>query len=233
MTDAQVLDLLERLKVGKQKRVVRSLDIIHQICLDERAKAHPNLTVVHIGDESQARNGVGRRQIYQDAGRHYKDLLDAHVLAHRRSKKLPPPYDDSTQKGREDYWIREIDAVEIRMMVKRIRAERDRLAQENANLKQVIATGIQGFRFQNGEILPAPRGVEFTRLEIDALRRACDPSTLTNAGLTVKDDGTVVARSRIAVYAPEYLTALRKIIDAHDAQTRTVEARKAAITDGT
>lgn len=222
MTEAQLEALLQRLKEGKHAGVARNLDILHQVCLDERKKkGTANLSVRNIGAESSARNGVSASHIYGKPGRLYRDLLDAHVTAHNRSQPrdvndLPSP------KDREDYWISRIDMHEVKFAVKQIRAERDRLARENANLREWIehdkASSVRELPLSDdGDLKPAPAlAATLTPDEIAELRRACDPETYREGEWSVRADGSVIAGARGVIFEPAFLTALRRIVAAHD-----------------
>lgn len=111
---------------------------------------------------------------------------------------------------------------EFLLAVKHIRAERDRLAAENTKLREWIehdqASSVRELHLSDdGDLTPAPAfGVTLTPDEINELRRACDPETLRLGGWSVETDGSVIAGPRRVIFKPAFLTALRRVLAAHD-----------------
>lgn len=185
------------------ERTRRSLKIIHDLCLSERTRKIPELTVAHIGRLS-SKNGGPSIATLRNRPNDYCALIRAHASA---VKRPTPP-------AREDDFFKSIPNPEIRArcgaMVAELRALRSQLRSARHVAHQTAIVHLDD--------KPKPSASTatptLTATERRALTGALSKEALDHFGWAEDELGRIVDEQGLVVFQAGFATALRKVLDA-------------------
>lgn len=206
-------DVLKRLSEGADPRRQRSLQALHQVCEEQRARGSTDYSPAVLGPLCQAKGGPAERALRNPAGATYRTLIAAHAALHGSSKaaKASKAETDGLLDGVRDPLQRaRIDC--LRDEVKSLRRKLQ-MAQQVANASAVITlTASPGGDAEVPEATFGRRAsVDLLPLEREALRDALNEGRLARLGLRVDSRGRVLLADRRELLPVGFATALRKI----------------------
>ncbi|GMV29147.1 MAG: hypothetical protein AMXMBFR59_12720 [Rhodanobacteraceae bacterium] len=193
--------------IGERSRP--ALERIHALCLEERQRPNPVLTVAHIGRLSSKGGGPSTATL-RNRSADYGALIHAHAAAARRPK-APAASEDERLKGIRDPELRAwmgAAMAEARSLRKQLLAARhvaNRAAQTPAT-PVAASAGVLSKGAASESPLASLLGVERR-----ALKDALSPSRLEHFGWFEDAEGRVVDDCGLPVFPAGFASALRKL----------------------
>lgn len=197
-------------------RKIESLQLIYQICEEQRARGSSDYSVVTIGRLSSERGGPSAAAIRNKPGEDYRALMKAFAdsvdgFSKKRSMAAGDPVDDILE-GVVDPVLRarlNLLLAEMRSLRGQLLATRH-LANQNAVLELDGASNLP---------LKPPAGnsdIEqiLSAQEIEALAMALKPASLEHWGWKVDKAGRVLTDTGQVVFRAGFATAIQKTIQA-------------------
>lgn len=205
--------VLTRLSQGADPRRQRSLQIVHEVCEEQRARGSTDYSLGVLGSLCQAKGGPAERALRNPAGGPYRTLITAHAALHGHPKASKASRAEAD--GLLDGVANPMQRARIEGLRDEVRALRRQLqmAQEVANRSAVITlTGSPHGDAQMPEATFGRRAsVDLLPLEREALREALNEGRLARLGLRVDSRGRVLLAEGKELFPVGFATALRKI----------------------
>jgi hypothetical protein len=208
--------VLENLKAEATTRKRRSLDLVHNILIDQGESGSRDFSIATIGRLCAEAGGPSPQSIRNKGGADYRRLIEAHAAFHGTTRKKPL---SATSRGNlprsaEDL-LKRIEDPALRAVFGSIVAERNALAQEcrvlKANVELVVDRREEHGPRATVEVLPALTGL-LTPMEREALDEAVSERLLAQRGWQAFDNGRIKDANGRTIYKPGYVTAIRKIL---------------------
>jgi len=214
-------DVLKRLSEGADPRRQRSLQALHQVCEEQRARGSTDYSPAVLGPLCQAKGGPAERALRNPAGAPYRALIAAHAALHGSPKAAKAAKAANASKAGTDGLL---DGIRDPLQRARIDSLRDevkslrrklQLAQQVANASAVVTlTASPGGDAEVPEATFGRRAsVDLLPLEREALRDALAEDRLGRVGLKVDSRGRVLSATGKELFPVGFATALRKIAD--------------------
>lgn len=216
-------EVLLRLSEGADPRRQRSLQIVHEVCQEQRARGSTDYSLGVLGSLCQAKGGPAERALRNPAGGPYRTLIAAHAALHGlpNASKASRAETDGLLDGVADPMQR----ARIEGLRDEVRALRRQLqmAQEVANRSAVIT--LTGSPHGAAQMPEATFGrhasIDLLPLEREALSVALDARRLQSLGIQVDARGRVRLSDGRELFPLGFATALKKIAAEFGAPTPT------------
>lgn len=214
-------ELLAQLKTGaKSPRTVRSLEIIHQVCREQRDRGSIDFSYEMIGRLSEKAGGPKAQPIRNVTGAAYRALIDAWAdSVVQPGSKVPP----ARQQSLADDVISLTDDPVLRVLVQSYISENRKLKNENQVLKVaakemiVIDMSGKGQTVTRSDEVATP-GVHFHEQELRALNDAISAEGTRKHGWTINESTGAINRGPLLIFSPGFVSAIRKILSAYGKQ---------------
>lgn len=208
--------VLEALKSGATPRTQRSLDLIHAICAEQKAKGSDDFSIVTIGRISADRGGPSAQPIRNKTGEHYRTLIASWAVFSEGQTRKPAA---RAAPGVADDILHMIEDASVRAIVGVLIAEGKKLKAENTLLKtqaQVIVDR------RPSKLDPAPSIAvqvltpvdSLLPSEVDALTHAISPEHLELMGWSLNEKNGRITKGTASIFRPGFGTAIKKVIEA-------------------
>lgn len=205
--------LLDQFKSQSNARKQRSLQMIDDICREQKERGSQDFTVATVGKLSEQRGGPSCQAIRNKSGADYRVLIAAwaeHVggTAKKTAVNMAPSRDDSL--------LRRIDDPVIRAEIGFLLAENRKLKGQVRLLQHTVQHPI--VIDQRHGAAPVPEAevllaTDLSGLEREALTHATSDACLTENGWASDRRGAIVdAVSGRKIFKNGFITALRKIL---------------------
>lgn len=212
-------EVLQQLKAGaKSPRTVRSLDIVHQVCMEQRERGSNDFSYGMIGGLSEAKGGPKAQPIRNASGASYRVLIDAWAKFVGGKNRKPPA---ARTPGLEDDVLSIIDDPVARILVQNFISENKKLKYENQVLKvaakETVVIDLSG-PYRKSATGPGVFATDNALLDQEraALRNAISPDTLRMQGWTIDENTGAIKKGPLSVFSPGFVTGLRKILGETD-----------------
>lgn len=208
-------EVLQQLKAGaKSVRTLRSLDIVHQVCKDQRDRGSNDFSYEMIGGLSGKNGGPTAQPIRNASGAMYRTLIDAWadtVIGSSRKSLVTRP------QGLADDVIAMIDDPVLRILVQSYISENRKLKHENQVLKvaarETVIIDMSGKNKTSASAKESPAiNLAFHEQELKALSDAISPATMQKHGWTINEHTGAVSRGPLPVFSPGFVSAVRKLL---------------------
>ncbi len=206
--DAQAM--LDALCAGADPRKVRSLRLIHGICVEQRERGSHDYSIATIGKLSAARGGPAAGAIRNKPGEPYRALI--RIFAGSTGPKATVP--SSTRAAEIDRILEGVSDPVLRtrlgLLLAELKSTRAQLlaARHLANRTATLDLGNPS----PGELpSPSPRHL-LTPLEARALETAVSPETLHHWGWRTDDTGRITTDTGLTVFPAGFIAAVRKAL---------------------
>ncbi len=207
--------VLKRLSEGADPRRQRSLQALHDVCEEQRARGSTDYSPTVLGPLCHAKGGPAERALRNPAGAPYRALIAAHAATHGLPKAA------KTSKAEADGLL---DGIRDPLQRARIESLRDevkalrrkmQLTQQIANASAVVTlTASAGGDAELPEATLGRRAsVDLLPLEREALRDALNEDRLGRVGLKVDGRGRVLSGEGRELFPVGFATALTKIAE--------------------
>jgi len=150
----------------------------------------------------------GEKSIVNSTGAHYRELIQAWKLAaitDRPAKNSAIPTD----------WINSISDPVLRMSVtllaKELRSLKNKISrQDKFGCAPIYLNGA------SEQIYASHSGSHLNEVELNALKAAIDPNTLSQFGLALGPRGEVIDNKGRTLYKPGFRDAIEKVLSVHE-----------------
>jgi hypothetical protein len=199
--------LCEFLKQGASSRIIKSLDIIHQVCIEQANRGSTNFTIAMIGRLSHEAHGPDIQSIRNKTGKKYQALIKSWA-------DFKKPLSVVSGKVKEkDAWVNEIKEPHIKWLVLDLISDNSRLrgqlqlAKEQSNIHIDMrsetnkASSQQHLKTQT--LLPDER---------EALSHAIDEQEILAKKWTIGELGEVLDANGEEVFQIGFVEAIQKIL---------------------
>lgn len=209
-------ELLVQLKAGaKTERTKRSLDIIHQICKEQRDRGSNDFSYEMIGRLSEKAGGPKAQPIRNATGAIYRALIDAWVTS------VVSPSNKATQtrgQGLAEDIISLTDDPVLRILVQSYISENKSLKNENQVLKIAAKEMLVIDMSVKGQTTSSPKTFSthsfLHEQELRALRDAISDETMERQGWKINESSGAINRGPLPVFSAGFVSAIRKVLDA-------------------
>lgn len=212
MTTPEVL--LEQIKAKSNARKQRSLQIIDDICREQRERGSVDFTIATIGKLSEQRAGPACQTIRNKSGEDYRALISA--WAQHVGAPTKKPAVGGTSRSNDEALLKGISDPVIRAEIGFMLAENRKLKGQIRLLQQASQHPIV-IDQRTGASTPPPIevvvGVDLTELERDAFEHAISPASLDENGWSIDQRGAVhdVVSGR-RIFKNGFATGVRKML---------------------
>lgn len=200
--------LCRQLSETATTRTRKSLEIIHDVCRDQKNSGATDFSYATIGRLSKKRGGIGERSIYNPtpSGKVYRAQIDAWAFKPA----------DNVKKKRQDQIANDwgiLDAIEKPS----VRAEVSILLSKVSKLEGQVSEFRQAANQDRVINLSSNSDLSYTGMltqaELSALSQAISPSFLSQQNWVLdKSDDIRTARGGARILPREYVKAIRKIL---------------------
>jgi hypothetical protein len=188
------------------------LELIHDVCRDQKRSGATDFSYATIGRLSKKRGGVGERSIYNPtpSGKIYRAQIDAWARISDDNKKRKP-----VERIENDWSI--LDSIEKPS----VRAEVSILLSRVSKLEGQVSAFRQAANQDRVIHLSSSSATSYTSVLTDdergALRQAISPSFLSQQNWAVDNSNDIrTTRGGARVLPREYVNAIRKILGEAD-----------------
>jgi hypothetical protein len=206
------------LKAQSSPRLAKSLDLIHEICRDQKSGGSQDFSLPTIGRLSQRRGGPAYQTMRNKnpQGERYQALIRAWADFSGGSTRK------QTQRKYPQAFVilDKIDDPAVRQVVGGIIAANSRLKGEIQVLKQNADIVIDRRRIEpekreprTAQVFPTLGGL--TEMEVEALRHAISDAFLEQEAWAVENNGRVKNGKGRTLFKPGFATAIRKVLDSY------------------
>ena len=202
--------MLEALCSGADPRKVRSLRLIHAICVEQSERGSDDYSIATIGRLSAERGGPAAGAIRNKPGEAYRALIKTFADSTDAKATVPasarPAEIDSILEGVSDPVLR----TRLGLLLAELKSTRAQLlaARHLANRTTTL-----DLRSLSSDQLPSPSPSQvLTPLEIRALEIAISSETLEHWGWRTDDSGRVTTDTGRTVFPAGFVTAIRKAL---------------------
>ncbi|NHR04482.1 alpha/beta hydrolase [Chromobacterium haemolyticum] len=212
MTTPEVL--LEQLKAKSNARKQRSLQVIDDICREQRERGSDDFTIATIGKLSELRSGPAHQAIRNKSGEDYRALIAA--WAQHVGVPTKKPATGRVSRSCDDALLKGISDPVIRAEVGFLLAENRKLKGQIRLLQQASQHPIVIDQRTSAGISPPVEvimGVDLTELECEAFEHAISPACLDENGWKIDQRGAVYdAVSDRRIFKNGFATGVRKVL---------------------
>jgi hypothetical protein len=220
-------ELLAQLKAAaRNARKQRNLDLIFEVCREQKQRGSSDFTIATIGRLSEARGGPKHQSIRNENGDGYRALIACwanHTGGHtKRPTKAPDELNERLLRLIPDPAVRA--AVGAQLAEARKLKSENRLLQQHANLViDMRPAGAPQLPKQPVELLPSFAG-RLKPSEVAALKEAISPKLLTSHGWQAHPNGKITTEKGRLIFPPSFVTAIQKVLAECGASTAEVPA---------
>jgi hypothetical protein len=204
--------LYQQLSETATTRTRKSLEIVHDVCRDQKNSGGTDFSYATIGRLTKKRGGVGERSIYNPttSGKVYRAQIDA--WARKATNSIKSKRQDEIPN---DWGI--LDAIEKPS----VRAEVSILLSKVRKLEGQVSEFRQAANQDRVINLCSSAGLSYNKVlsetELNALRNAISPSFLSQQNWMLDKAGDIrTARGGARILPREYVTAIRAILGESD-----------------
>jgi hypothetical protein len=199
--------VLEILKQGSSSRTIKSLDIIHQVCIEQANRGSTDFTIAMIGKLSKEAHGPGIQAIRNNTGEKYHSLIKSWAAFKKPSNEV------SDKVKEKDAWVNDIKEPHIKWLVLDLIADNSRLrgqlqlAKEQSNIhidmRSETNKSSSQQHFKTQTLLPDER---------EALSHAIDEKEILAKQWTIGELGEVLDVNGEEVFQIGFVEAIQKIL---------------------
>jgi len=129
--------ILEDLKIDKEPKTQRTLDILNNILKEYQKETHKDFSITNIGRVSSKNGGPGYASLRATKNGHYRRLIESWASLSGTTTKKPLSKTSRKHRVPEDHKLLErIPDIAVRALFGQIIAERNRLKNDVSILKQ-------------------------------------------------------------------------------------------------
>ncbi|WP_435609725.1 gamma-mobile-trio protein GmtX [Pseudomonas knackmussii] len=183
----------------------RSLGALNEVCrlLHERGSSDFSYkTIITLGQD-RGLSVPGEKSIVNATGAHYRELIQAWRQVSAQGK--------TNKKGAPNDWIEQIHdpvlRVNVAILAKELRAIKAKIARQEKTSGAPIYLGASPAQSQHTSNQP-----NLNAVELDALKAAIDPSTLSQLGFSIGSRGEIVDAKGKRIQKPGFRDAIEKIL---------------------
>ncbi len=205
--------LCQQLTETATTRTRRSLELIHDVCRDQKRSGATDFSYATIGRLSKKRGGVGERSIYNPtpSGKIYRAQIDAWARISDDNKKRKPVERIENDWSLLDLIEKPSVRAEVSILLSRVSKLEGQVSafRQAANQDRVIhlSSGLGSAAYTS----------VLTDDERSALRQAISPSFLSQQNWAVDNSNDIrTTRGGARVLPREYVNAIRKILGESD-----------------
>ena len=199
--------VLEILKQGASSRTIKSLDIIHQVCIDQASRGSTDFTIAMIGKLSKESHGPGIQAIRNNTGEKYHSLIKSWAA-------FKKPINSVSGKVKEkNEWVNDIKEPHIKWLVLDLIADNSRfrgqlqLAKEQSNIhidmRSETNKSASQQHLKTQILLPDER---------EALSHAIDEQEIIAKKWTIGDLGEIFDANGEELFQIGFVEAIQKIL---------------------
>ncbi len=199
--------VLELLKQGASSRAIKSLEIIHQVCIEQANRGSTDFTIAMIGRLSNEAHGPGVQAIRNKTGGKYQALIKSWAAFKKPSSEV------SGKVKEKDAWVNDIKEPHIKWLVLDLIADNSRLRgqlqlakqQSNIHIDMRSETNkVQSQQYLNTQtLLPDER---------EALSHAIDKQVILAKKWTIGGLGEVFDANGEELFQIGFVEAIQKIL---------------------
>jgi len=199
--------VLEILKQGSSSRTIKSLDIIHRVCIEQANRGSTDFTIAMIGRLSKEAHGPGIQAIRNKTGEKYQALIKSWA-------DFKKPLNVVSGKVKEkEAWVNDIKEPHIKWLVLDLIADNSRLRGQLQLAKQHSNINID----MRSETKKAPNQQHLNTQtllpdEREALSHAIDEQEVLAKKWTVGELGEVFDANGEEVFQIGFIEAIQKIL---------------------
>jgi hypothetical protein len=199
--------VLELLKQGASSRAIKSLEIIHQVCIEQANRGSTDFTIAMIGRLSNEAHGPGIQAIRNNTGEKYQTLIKSWAAFKKPSNAV------SGKVKEKDEWVNDIKEPHIKWLVLDLIADNSRLrgqlqlAKQHSNIHidmRSETNKVQSQQHLNTQILLPD--------EREALSHAIDEQEIIAKKWTIGELGEVFDANGEEVFQIGFVDAIQKIL---------------------
>ena len=202
-------ELLQALCANADPRKVRSLRLIHAICVEQQQRGSLDYSIATIGRLSAERGGPATGTIRNKTGESYRALIKVFAdsaAGIRKSNKPATAQVDMILEGVTDPVLR----ARLGLLLADLKATRAQLLAARHLANQTATLDLTAP--VSGE-LPSPVAHALTPLEVRALENAISPETLHLWGWHADDSGRIITDTGRTVFGAGFVAAIRKVLE--------------------
>ena len=201
--------LIQALCTNADPRKVRSLRLIHAICVEQQQRGSLDYSIATIGRLSAERGGPATGTIRNKTGESYRALIKVFAdsaSGTRKSNNASAAQIDLILEGVTDSVLR----ARLGLLLAELKATRAQLLAARHLANQTATLDLTAPL--SGE-LPSPVAHALTPLEVRALENAISPETLHHWGWHADESGRIISDTGRTVFAAGFVTAIRKALE--------------------
>ena len=197
----------EILKQGASSRTIKSLDIIHQVCIEQANRGSTDFTIAMIGGLSNEARGPGIQAIRNKTGKKYQVLIKSWAAFKKPSNAV------SGKVKEKEAWVNDIKEPHIKWLVLDLIADNSRLRGQLQLAKEQSNIHID-MRSETNK--PASQQHLKTQIllpdEREALSHAIDEQEILAKQWTIGELGEVLDVNGEEVFQIGFVEAIQKIL---------------------
>ena len=202
--------LLDALCASADPRKVRSLRLIHAICVEQRERGSDDYSIATIGRLSAEQGGPAAGAIRNKTGEAYRALIkvfaDSVVGKARKGSDTSSAQVDMILEGVTDPVLR----ARLGLLLAELKATRAQLLAARHLANQTATLDLTP---ASSDRLPSPPAADLTPLEVRALENAISQETMDHWGWHADETGRITTDAGRTVFAAGFVTAIRKTLD--------------------
>jgi hypothetical protein len=216
--------LFQQMAESATTRTRKSLELIHDVCRDQKNSGATDFSYATIGRLAKKRGGVGERSIYNPtrSGKIYRAQIDAWASKPTNNIKSKRPEIVPNDRGILDAIEKPSVRAEVSILLSRVHKLEGQIIEfrKAANQDRVINLhSVPSFHYAS----------KLTEGEQSALRNAISRSFLSQQNWVLDSSNDIrTARGGSRVLPREYVSAIRKILEESDSPNDDVIARQIA-----
>ncbi|WP_110456902.1 gamma-mobile-trio protein GmtX [Shewanella algidipiscicola] len=204
-------ELCEALKKISTPKTASSIELIHQICIEQSERGSCDFTIATIGRLSEAVNGPKTQAIRNKTGEKYRALIQSWAEYKKPLKVI------SSKVKEQNSWVGDIDDARIRWLVMDLIAQNSKLTGQLQLAKELSNINIDLRPSANNNAMESSSHPSLTKsnllpTELEALSHSIDPDTFEKIGWTVDKRGRVKDRDGNTIFKAGYVDAIEKIL---------------------
>ena len=201
--------LLDAMCASADPRKVRSLRLIHAICVEQRERGSDDYSIATIGRLSAEQGGPAAGAIRNKTGEAYRALIkvfaDSIPGRTRSPNGAAADQIDLILEGVTDPVLR----TRLGLLLAELKATRAQLLAARHLANQTATLDLE--QPSRNRLPPSP-DTDLTPLEVRALENAISPETLEHWGWRADQSGRITTDTGRTVFAAGFVTAIRKTL---------------------
>lgn len=194
---------------GADPRKVRSLRLIHAICVEQQQRGG-DYSVATIGRLSAERGGPAAGAIHNKTGEAYRAIIkifaDHADGTPRRRKNRSTDQVDMILEGRIDPVLK----VRLTLLLAELKSARGQLLAARQIANQTATLRLDS---PASEKLPPHPAETLSPLEVHALKNAVSQNTMDHWGWRADENGRIITDTGQTVFGAGFVTAIRKVLE--------------------